>query len=167
MRLLAVVSLVIIESACSAPKKAPIASDSEVVAWAALAGPMRPGRGDSMLFDVDVKVTVTGGWHVYSLTQPAGGPTPMKISVSPSPPYSLAGKVVGPAPVKAQDDNFGIETETYSGEQIFHVPVSVAASSTISPPPLELKIRSQACNDRLCLPAKTTTLTVQPARGTT
>jgi hypothetical protein len=69
--------------------------------------------------------------------------------------------------VKFQDPNFGIETETYSGEQIFRIPLKLAASSTLAPPPIEVKIRSQACSDNLCLPARTTTLTVTPEIGST
>ena len=62
----------------------------------------------------------------------------------------------------AHDENFGIETEKYTGEKLFKVPLKLAASSSVALPPIELKVRSQACSDRLCLPAKTTTLTVTP-----
>ena len=149
-------------AACSSPKEqAPAPPTGPVVEWAAMAGAPRPGPENTVLVDVDLQVTVTGGWFVYSPTQKSGGPTPMSVSVSP--PYSLAGEIVGPPPEKAHDANFGIETEKYSGEKIFKVPLKLAASSTV-PPPVELKVRSQACSDRLCLPAKTTTLTITPAQ---
>lgn len=88
------------------------------------------------------------------------------MSVKVAPPYEIAGEISGPPVVKFQDPNFGIETETYSGEQIFKVPLKLA-KSTIAPPPIEVKIRSQACSDKLCLPARTTTLTVTPESGST
>jgi DsbC/DsbD-like thiol-disulfide interchange protein len=118
-----------------------------------------------MLVDLQLQVTVTDGWHVYSLTQDKGGPTPMSVSVDP--PYAINGDIVAPQPVKATDPNFGIETETYSGEQVFTIPLRLTASSSVAPPPIQVKVRSQACSDNLCLPARTTRLTVTPESGTT
>jgi hypothetical protein len=142
----------------------PPPSAEKVVAWTAIAGTPRPGPHESRLVDVDLQLTVTGGWHVYSLTQLEGGPTPMSVTVSP--PYTLASIVTGPRAVKAKDSNFGIETETYSGEQIFKFSVELP-NKQLDVPPVELKVRSQACSDNLCLPAKTTTLTVTPGMSTT
>ena len=137
----------------------------KVEEWAAIASSPQKGAGDSTLVELQLQVTVTDGWHVYSLTQDKGGPTPMSVKVEP--PYVIAGEITGPPAVKFQDPNFGIETETYSGEQIFRIPLKLAASNTLAPPPIEVKIRSQACSDRLCLPARTTTLTVTPESGST
>jgi hypothetical protein len=170
MRFLSVlkpIGVVAVLSACSAPKDAPSVPSSNVVQWSAIAGPLRPGPDNSMLLDVDLRASLIEGWHVYSLGQTEGGPTPMSVTVGPMPPYTLDGRVTGPPAVKAKDPNFGIETETYSGEQIFRVPVKLDGSAVVSPPPLDIKVRSQACSDRLCLPARTTTVTVQPATGST
>ncbi|HEY0243081.1 MAG TPA: protein-disulfide reductase DsbD domain-containing protein [Gemmatimonadaceae bacterium] len=146
---------------CTAQKdQAPAAPTGPVVEWAAIASAPRPGPENSMLVDVDLQVTVLGGWFVYSLTQTTGGPTPMTVTVAA--PYTIAGEIVAPPPEKAQDANFGIETEKYSGEKIFKIPLRLAASSSLNPPPVELKVRSQACSNRLCLPARTTTLMVTP-----
>lgn len=150
-------------TACSAPKQeAPPKSDAQVVEWAAIASPPRPGPGNTTLVDLDLQLTVTGGWHVYSLTQTSGGPTAMTVKVSP--PYEIAGEITGPPAEKAHDPNFGIITETYDGEQIFKIPLKLASSSSLDPPPVEVKVRSQACSDKLCLPARTTTLTVTPSK---
>jgi thiol:disulfide interchange protein DsbD len=116
------------------------------------------------LIDVDLKVNVTDGWHVYALTQLTGGPVPMSVTVST--PYQLTGNVSGPPPVKAKDNNFGIETETYSGEQAFRFTVEIP-NSVATLPPIEFKVKSQACSDRLCLPAKTQTITVTPGNSIT
>ena len=153
--------------ACSEPKRegqAPPPS-GKVEEWAAIASAPQFGPDSTSLIELQLQVTVTDGWHVYSLTQDKGGPTPMSVKVAP--PYVIAGEITGPPPVKASDPNFGIETETYSGEQVFKVPLKLAASTALVPPPIEVKIRSQACSDRLCLPARTTTLTVTPERGST
>jgi thiol:disulfide interchange protein DsbD len=165
MRTLVMAALTLTATACSAPKKeeAPPKSDAQVVQWAAMAGAPTPGPGNTKLVALDLQLTVTGGWHVYSLSQTSGGPTAMTVKVAP--PYEIAGEITGPPVEKAQDPNFGIVTETYSGEQIFRVPLKLAASASINPPPVEVKVRSQACSDRLCLPARTTTLTVTPDKS--
>jgi thiol:disulfide interchange protein DsbD len=153
-------------SACSEPKReGQPPPTGKVEEWAAIASAPQKGAGDSSLFELQLQVTVTDGWHVYSLTQDRGGPTPMSVKVEP--PYVIAGEISGPPPVKFQDPNFGIVTETYSGEQVFRIPLKLAESNAIAPPPIEVKIRSQACSDKLCLPARTTTLTVTPERGST
>jgi hypothetical protein len=152
--------------ACAEPKReAPPPATSNVAEWAAIATAPRSGADSTTVVELQLQVTVSEGWHVYSLTQDTGGPTPMSVKVEP--PYEIAGDIAGPPVVKFQDPNFGIETETYSGEQIFKVPLKLAKSSSLNPPPIEVKIRSQACSDKLCLPARTTTLTVTPERGST
>lgn len=151
---------------CNSAKEQPApASGSNVVQWTASSSPARRGPGNSILADIEVRARVGQGWHVYSLTQGTGGPTPLTIKVSA--PYHLDGAVAGPAPDKAQDSNFGIETETYSGEPVFRVPVKLDDSAGLAPPPVTLEIRSQACSDQLCLPARKTTVTVTPELGTT
>src|SRR5687768_4987125 len=72
---------------------------------------------------------IDSGWYIYSITQKAGGPTPMTISVAPSPPFSVEGTPVGPQPVVIFDKEFGIETERYEGNPAFAVPVAVTATS--------------------------------------
>jgi hypothetical protein len=167
MRLALLIALSLATAGCSSPaekaQETPKSTD-QVVQWAAIAGAPRPGPHESRMVDVDLQVTTMGDWHVYSLTQVAGGPTPLTVTVSP--PYQLSGKITAPTPVKAKDNNFGIVTETYSGEQIFKFAVELPGTN-LELPPIELKIRSQACSDRLCLPAKTTTLTVTPGMRTT
>jgi thiol:disulfide interchange protein DsbD len=152
-------------AACSAPRdtEAPPKSDAQVVEWAAIASAPKPGPENTVTVDLQVQLTVTGGWHVYSLTQTTGGPTAMTVKVAP--PYEISGDISGPPPEKANDPNFGIMTETYSGEQIFRIPLKLASAESLNPPPIEVKIRSQACSDKLCLPARTTTLNVTPEKS--
>jgi len=160
----AVVGTVLFAVACTSPKsEAPPKSDAQVVEWTGIAGAPKPGPENTALVDLQVQVTVTGGWHVYSLTQTTGGPTPMTVKVSP--PYEIAGEIKGPPADKAQDPNFGILTETYSGEQVFTIPLKLASTASLNPPPIEVKIRSQACSDKLCLPARTMTLNVTPDKS--
>jgi hypothetical protein len=166
MRIPTLLVCMVAMTACAEPRReAPPPASSKVAEWAAVASAPQTGADSTTLLELQLQVTVTDGWHVYSLTQDTGGPTPMSVKVEP--PYEIAGEITGPPAVKFQDPNFGIETETYSGEQIFKIPLKLAKSSSIAPPPIEVKIRSQACSDKLCLPARTTTLTVTPETGST
>ena len=151
----------ILTAACSVEREAP-PTGTKQVEWSATPVSMKEAPGNGFVVEVDVRATIESGWHIYSLGQTTGGPVPLTVKVEPSPPYSLAGDISGPQPEKAKDPNFGIETETYSKEAVIRVPVKVTAANTKDLPPLELKVRSQACSDRVCLPARTTTLVVNP-----
>lgn len=134
---------------------------SKVVEWAASAENVRPGPDGGTIVDVTLRATVEPGWKLYSLTQKGGGPAAMTVKLDSLSPYTLAGEIRGPSADRAADPNFGIETETYSGAPTFVVPVSVPAVADPSMP-IEIKVRSQACSDKLCLPARTITVSVPP-----
>jgi DsbC/DsbD-like thiol-disulfide interchange protein len=101
---------------------------------------------------------IDSGWYIYSLTQKSGGPTPMTISLAPSPPFRVEGSVSGPKPVVIFDKEFGIETERYEGKPAFAIPVALTATQSAQPKTLDVKVRYQACNESFCLPARTTVL---------
>ena len=162
MRTLSIVVSALAVSACAEAEKAP-PPPSKVVEWTASVESSTP-TSDGAVLDVALIAQVEEGWKVYSLTQKGGGPVAMTVRIDSTSIYSLAGPVQGPKADYAMDPNFGIETETYAREAVFRVPVKVPA--VVDPAvPIELKVRSQACSDRLCLPAKTTTITVNPPVG--
>jgi thiol:disulfide interchange protein DsbD len=129
----------------------------------AVSGLLEPGSTDTIRF----AATLDSGWYIYSLTQKAGGPTPMSVTLDPSPPFTLVGDVIGPRPVTIYDKEFNIETERYVGRPAFEAIVRVADGATPSPT-VNVKVRYQACNETFCLPARTTTLTtpMKVAKGT-
>jgi thiol:disulfide interchange protein DsbD len=88
----------------------------------------------------------------------------MTVKVPDSAAYSIVGAVSGPAPDRAMDPNFNIETETYSNSAAFRLTVSLPQGSDARAP-FELKVRSQACSDKLCLPARTASVTVEPGKS--
>lgn len=152
--------------ACDKPSP-PLTKGPQPVTWAAEIADQTPSPDGSVLINVRVKANIDNGWHVYAPTQTGQGPTPLSVKVEPSPLTTLASKIDGPVPDKALDPNFGIETETYSGQPVLTVPIRVSAEALKSGKPIDVKVRSQACSDKLCLPAKTTTLSVTIPPGKT
>ena len=128
------------------------------VVWSA-SGPSGPvARGTVMV--VHLTARIDGGWHVYSLTQPPGGPVPARISVAPDQPFTLAQPIVGPTVDKRFDPNFGINVETYDAQATFAVPIRIAPSAPRGHTSVALTARFQTCNATLCLPPRTERLTV-------
>ena len=146
-------SVVLVTAAAAAlactDKEAPSAKGPQPVQWAAEVANERPSSDGSVLVDVRLRATIKDGWHVYSLTQKGGGPTPLSVKVDSS-ILSIASPLAGPAPEKAMDPNFGVETETYTGQPVITVPVKVSAEALKSGKPIDVKVKSQACSDKLC-----------------
>jgi hypothetical protein len=155
MRISAGLTVLAVTLLVACGKDRPVASENPVN-WSvsSVKGLLQSGTTDTVHF----AAVLDSGWYIYSLTQKAGGPTPMTVTIAPSPPFALVGNVTGPPPVVIFDKEFGIDTERYTGAPAFVAAVSIASGTTRSPS-VDLKVRYQACNATLCLPAHTTTLT--------
>ncbi|MBS1788480.1 MAG: thioredoxin family protein [Acidobacteria bacterium] len=118
---------------------------------------------------VSVTAKIDSGWHLYSLTQPAGGPRPTKLSIDETGPFKAAGKATQPKPKVAADPNFSVPgqppfmTETFDGEAVFSLPVKLAADAPVGNQKLTVKFYFQVCNDHECLPPRTKPLDVDVA----
>src|ERR1700730_9253137 len=111
-------------------------------------------------FTAKVTAQIQGGWHLYSITQGAGGPVPTRITMPDGQPFKLAGGVSGPRPLVAMDPNFEINTETHEGSATFSIPAVVVADAPPGEQSLNVNVRYQACNDKNCLPPRTVKLSV-------
>jgi len=89
-------------------------------------------------------------WHLYSITQKPGGPTPTTIRLL-TPAFRLTDSIRGTKPKVALDPNFGMETETHTDSALYALKL-VADPYTTGPTRLAVAMRYQVCNDRLCLP---------------
>ena len=115
---------------------------------------VRPGQE----FTVMVSAGINPGWHIYSISQASGGPTPTSITVPGKQPFALTGFVIGPVPHSAYDQNFQLETETYQQAASFKIPLIAAKTLKTGLNSVAIDVRFQACNDRICLPARTVRL---------
>ena len=112
--------------------------------------PAVPGQ----TFTATVNATIDDGWKVYALTQPAGGPFPVAISLPRQPVFSIGGAADGPLPHTAFDPNFNLETQYHESSADFRVPVRVASDAIGGTHRLRVTVSFQTCNDRLCLPPR-------------
>ena len=114
-------------------------------------------------FEVKLAVTIPGEpvvWHLYSITQPPGGPIQTTISVGPASIFRLGGTIEGSMPIVADDPNFGIVTETHVDSVIYRIPI-IASPSASGKHRLAIAMRYQACNDRYCLQPVTDTIATE------
>lgn len=117
------------------------------------AKPAKAKVGDKIT--AQISASISGDWHMYSITQGAGGPIPTRITVAGGGAFKAAGGATGSAPRREMDPNFGIMTEFYAGSARFTVPVAVDASAQPGPQTLTVNVRYQVCNETLCLPPRT------------
>ena len=107
-----------------------------------------------------LKATFQEGWHLYSLTTPAGGPIPTTAALAENPAVKSS-KLYQPPPIRQLDKNFNLDTETFEKDVDLPLTAELApdAKGTIE---LAAIVRYQACNDRQCLPPrkKTASFTV-------
>lgn len=113
--------------------------------------PLHPGDK----FSVVLVASITRGWHLYSISQPPGGPTATVITIPKQQPFLLANEIKGPEPEKTFDPNFQMEIEFYEESASFTIPLVVAASTAAGKQELQVTVRFQSCSDRLCLPPTT------------
>ena len=98
--------------------------------------------------------TISDGWHVYALSQPNGGPNPLKISIPLASAITLASPIPETKVVRHFDFNFNMETVYYLKAASFDLSLKVGGAAPGDTLPID--VRFQACNDRLCLPPYTT-----------
>jgi Disulphide bond corrector protein DsbC len=115
-----------------------------------------PGRTVPLMVQADI----AKGWHIYSLTQRTGGPIPLSIQLVDAADVIVRGVIKAPQPERVFDKNFGIETELYSGNPRFTIPVGVPGRSVTGFRRFHVSVRYQVCSETLCLPPRTEKLAV-------
>jgi thiol:disulfide interchange protein DsbD len=88
--------------------------------WSLELQPAAAAPGSKVLARFAAKIEP--GWHLYSLTTPAGGPIATTIRIADSPAVERF-RVFEPKPKRALDPNFNLETETYGGEPAFLIEI--------------------------------------------
>jgi DsbC/DsbD-like thiol-disulfide interchange protein len=131
---------------------------ADVVQWSATATVPSVTAGETVT--VVLRAQIQGGWKLYALTQPPGGPQKLSIGVAKDAPFTITEKqIVAPAPKKMKDANFGTDSMFYEKVVEFTVPVSVAKTAS-GGAEIPLEVTFQACGAELCLRPFTQKLSV-------
>jgi len=115
---------------------------------------VRPGARISLR----VLATVPNGWHLYSLSEPPGGPIATTVNVGPPALAALAGQISAPEPITARDPNFNLETSYYEDSVAFTLPLAIATNAPAGKSKLDVRVAYQTCNARYCLPPREDTV---------
>lgn len=96
-----------------------------------------------------VTAEVLDAWHIFSITQPEGGPIASKISVAESKDYRLLGKFVAlDEPHSAMSDVFKIMVEEHEGEVRWVAPIEIAEGVDAKNVEIEVVYNGQACESK-------------------
>lgn len=117
---------------------------------------LQPGQKVALALSADID----SGWHVYAFPQPPGSPViPTEVTVPDGQALVLSGEIKPPKAESQMDPTVGKETTLYENSVTFELPLKVARKAS-GKQSLEVDVRYQACNNRMCLPPRTDKVTV-------
>jgi DsbC/DsbD-like thiol-disulfide interchange protein len=130
------------------------------VRWTVVGGSAPRDVVSGRTVPITVQADIAKGWHIYSLTQKPGGPIPLRLEVVGAADVVVRGVIDAPKPERIFDQNFGFETELYSGRPQFTIPVGVRGRSAAGVRKFQIGARYQVCSDKVCLPSRVDKLDV-------
>src|SRR4026209_1617702 len=125
------------------------------VKWKVIGGSTPREIVSGLTVPLTLQADIAKGWHIYSLTQKPGGPIPLRLELLGAGDVVVRGVIKAPQPDRIFDKNFGIETELYSGNPRFTIPVGVPGRSLTGVRKFQVAARYQVCSETLCLPPRT------------
>ncbi len=131
----------------------------KAVSWSAARADKAPVKAGGPV-NVELSAKIDEGWHLYALTQVAGGPNALVISVPKDQPFALSGAIQAPVPKTEFDPNFNIDTQFHAERAVFALPLKVATGTKDGTHKFKAVVAFQVCNDRICLPPTEEELTV-------
>jgi len=143
----------------NAPSLSPTPAEPAVslrpVKWKLIGGSTPREIASGLTVPLTLQADIAKGWHIYSLTQKPGGPIPLRLELVGAGDVVVRGVIKAPQPDRIFDKNFGIETELYSGNPRFTIPVGVPGRSLTGVRKFQVSARYQVCSETLCLPPRT------------
>jgi thiol:disulfide interchange protein len=110
----------------------------------------RAGEGAQVV----IKAVIDPPYHLYSLTQPDGGPNRTTLELKEGGPLAAAGKPVQPPFHSEFDPNFNITNEEYEKGASFGIPVTLKAGIS-GAQQTTVAMHYQLCNQSNCLVPQT------------
>lgn len=142
------------------PAGADVALSLRPVKWTLVGGSSPREVVSGRTVPLPLQAEIAKGWHVYALTQKPGGPIPLRLQLLGAADVVVRGVIRAPKPERFFDKNFGIETEFYSGNPRFTIPVGVPGRTLTGVRKFQVGARFQVCSETLCLPPRTDKLDV-------
>jgi thiol:disulfide interchange protein DsbD len=107
----------------------------------------QPGR----LF---VTASIQPNWHIYSISQPPGGPVATSIRLKPSQQYRVIGEFqTSPPPEKKQEPVFdNLVVESHENSVTWHAPLEFAPGVNPATMRIEGTVTAQPCDANSCRP---------------
>ena len=131
--------------------------------WSLELQPAAAAPGSKILARVQAKIE--SGWHLYSLTTPAGGPIRTTVRLADNTAVASF-RVFEPPPKRAFDPNFNLDTETYEGAPVFLIEIENRKDAAPGASEIAAEVRYQICDPTRCLPPvkrrATATFTIDP-----
>ena len=118
-------------------------TDEPVVFEATFKMDSRSSRSGTLIVTADIGE----GWHLYSVTQPQGGPLRTKINVNDSKAFSLKGKFRSynsPHVIKDHPD-FKVNVEEHTGRTTWSAPIELNSNTDAGKLEIPIVFNGQAC----------------------
>ena len=116
-------------------------------------GSILPPQGERPA-QLQVTATIAPGWHIYSITQPGGGPVKTRIKVTPSPDFQLLGDFQALSEPRRHSEPLfdNVMVEEHSGEAIWQAPLKMAQGVDLKTLKIFGAVYAQACAESCIAP---------------
>ncbi len=111
--------------------------------------------------EIVVTAIVDEGWHLYSLTQPPGGPEKTTITLAPNPVFQKTSAFAGPTPKRTHDPAFDMNVEFHEGTVAFTALTQLKPDAAAGVQTVQGKFGYMVCDAKSCLPPATTAFTAE------
>jgi thiol:disulfide interchange protein len=111
----------------------------------------KPGTNEGI---IEVAAEIGDGWHIYSITQPEGGPLRTEIEVDDAKGFKVEGDFEADAdPHVVKEEGFDIESEFNEGNIKWTAPVTFEKGVDLKSLSANITVRGQRCSDEVgCVP---------------
>ena len=104
---------------------------------------------------ITVTATIESPWHIYSITQPAGGPKASELVIEESDKFKIGEFEADTKPHTKTEDGFDVESEYHEDAVSWTAPVEFTKGTKVEELKIEVTYFGQRCADSLgCVPIR-------------
>ena len=100
---------------------------------------------------ITVTAKIDSPWHIYSTTQPAGGPKASEIVIEESKKYTIGEFEADSSPHTKLEDGFDVESEYFEGTVTWTAPVEFPKDAKLEDLAIEVAYYGQRCANSGCV----------------